>query len=201
MSKVITRLIAKDGGDSDIRPEEIGAMAKLGEQQGVFHDREAFILRNILQLRDLRTKDVMTPRIVVFMLDENQTIGEVMNEFEEIEFSRIQIYANTPDQITGYILKDEILLNAARDNHDVKLASLKRDFHRVADGESLLQTLESLSEAPGSIAYGVDEFGGFAGVITLEDVVETLLGLEIVDESDTVADLRELAREQMGSPD
>ena len=199
VSQGITKLIAKDGGDTDVRPEEIGAMADLGEQQGILQDRESFVLKNMLRLRDLRTKDVMTPRTVVFSLDEGKTVGEVMDEFEELEFSRIPVYAEKQDDVTGYILKDEILLRAARDEHAVRLSELKRDFHRVADDEPLLQTLETLTKAPGSIAYSVDEYGGLTGVVTLEDVVETLLGLEIVDESDSVADLQKLARGQAAS--
>ena len=201
VSSLITKLIAKDGSNTSVQPNEIEAMAEIAREEGVLHDRESNVLKNMLRLRDLRTKNIMTPRTVVFLLDENRTVGDVVSEFPELEFSRIPIYKQTQDQITGYVLKDEILLRTARDEHSVKLAELKRKFHRVTDEEPLIETLESLVEAPGSIVYIVDEYGSLAGIVTLEDVVETMLGLEIVDESDSVADLQELAREQATSRD
>lgn len=193
VSQAITKLFAK-GGDTSVRPGEIEAMAELAEEQGVLRDRESTVLKNLLRLREVHTENVMTPRTVIFSLEEERTVGDVIGEFRGFEFSRIPVYERTPERITGYVLKDEVLLCGARDEHSVQLAELKREIHRVSDGEPLIETLETLLQAPGSIAYIVDEFGGMVGLITLEDVVETMLGLEIVDESDSVADLRKLAR-------
>ena len=196
VSGLITKLIAREGSDTSVQTDEIEAMAEIARDEGVLHDRESNVLKNMLRLRDLRTKNIMTPRTVIFSLDENRTVGDVVSEFPELEFSRIPIYKQTQDDITGYVLKDEILLRTALDEHSVKLVDLKREFHRVTDEEPLIETLETLVKAPGSIVYIVDEYGSLAGVITLEDVVETMLGLEIVDESDSVADLQAFAREQ-----
>lgn len=196
VSQAITRLLARDNEERFIQPEEISAMAALGEQQGVLDDSESSVLKNTLRLRELKVEDVMTPRTVIFSLAENKLIDEVMNEFEDLEFSRIPVYSDHEENLSGYVLKDEILLRAARNQGSTKLAEIKREFLAVSEDEPLTNMLENLIRGPGIIAYVVDRYGGLSGIVSLEDVVETLLGLEIVDESDSVEDLQQLAREQ-----
>ena len=196
VSQTITRMLTKNQDEMTIQPEEISAMAKLGEQQGTLEGAESSVLMNTLRLRDLKVADVMTPRTVIFSLAESMTIDEVMDKFEDLEFSRIPVYSEHEEDLKGYVLKDEILLRAARNQGSTMLSDIRREFLAVNEDQSLADMLQKLIKGPGIIAYVVDRFGGLSGLVSLEDVVETLLGLEIVDESDSVEDLQQLAREK-----
>lgn len=171
-------------------------MAELGEEEGVFEEKESRILRNLFRFNSLRVKDVMTPRTVIFQMPEHRTIGDVVEEHDEFRFSRIPVYDDDPDDITGYVLKDEMLLRAAQEEFDVSLSEISRDILVVHETLALPDLLERLLDRLEHIALVVDEYGGVAGVVTMEDVVETLLGLEIVDEADSVEDMQALARKQ-----
>jgi CBS domain containing-hemolysin-like protein len=196
LSQGITRLLSQDEDEAAFSREEFTAMAELGEEEGVFEEKESRILRNLFRFNSLRVKDVMTPRTVIFDLPENTTIGDVVEEHDEFRFSRIPVYDDDPDDITGYVLKDEMLLRAAQEEFDVSLEEISRDILVVHETLPLPDLLERLLDRLEHIALVVDEYGGVAGVVTMEDVVETLLGLEIVDEADSVEDMQALARKQ-----
>jgi CBS domain containing-hemolysin-like protein len=196
LSQGITRLLSQEEEETAFSREEFTAMAELGEEEGVFEEKESRILRNLFRFNSLRVKDVMTPRTVIFDLPENTTIGEVVEEHDEFRFSRIPVYDDDPDDITGYVLKDEMLLRAAQEEFDVTLEEMARDILVVHETLPLPDLLERLLDRLEHIALVVDEYGGVAGVVTMEDVVETLLGLEIVDEADSVEDMQALARKQ-----
>jgi CBS domain containing-hemolysin-like protein len=196
LSKGLTYLLSQDEDEAAFSREEFTAMAELGEEEGVFEEKESRILRNLFRFNSLRVKDVMTPRTVVFDLPEGKTIGEVVEEHDEFRFSRIPVYDDTPDDVTGYVLKDEMLLRAAQEEHDVSLEEIAREILVVRESLPLPDLLERLLDRLEHIALVVDEYGGVAGVVTMEDVVETLLGLEIVDEADSVEDMQALARKQ-----
>jgi CBS domain containing-hemolysin-like protein len=196
LSQGLTYLLSQDDDEAAFSREEFTAMAELGEEEGVFEEKESRILRNLFRFNSLRVKDVMTPRTVVFDLAENQTIGDVVEEHDEFRFSRIPVYDEAPDDVTGYVLKDEMLLRAAQEEHDVLLEDIAREILVVRETLPLPDLLERLLDRLEHIALVVDEYGGVAGVVTMEDVVETLLGLEIVDEADSVEDMQALARQQ-----
>ena len=196
LSQGLTYLLSQDEDEAAFSREEFTAMAELGEEEGVFEEKESRILRNLFRFNSLRVKDVMTPRTVVFDLPEDQTIGEVVDEHDEFRFSRIPVYDDNPDDVTGYVLKDEMLLRAAQEEHDVLLESIAREILVVRETLPLPDLLERLLDRLEHIALVVDEYGGVAGVVSMEDVVETLLGLEIVDEADSVEDMQALARQQ-----
>jgi CBS domain containing-hemolysin-like protein len=196
LSQGITRLLSQEEDETAFSREEFTAMAELGEEEGVFEEKESRILRNLFRFNSLRVKDVMTPRTVIFNLPEDTTIGEVVEEHDEFRFSRIPVYDDDPDDITGYVLKDEMLLRAAQEEFDVSLEEMSRDILVVHETLPLPDLLERLLDRLEHIALVVDEYGGVAGVVTMEDVVETLLGLEIVDEADSVEDMQALARKQ-----
>jgi CBS domain containing-hemolysin-like protein len=196
LSKGLTYLLSQDEDEAAFSREEFTAMAELGEEEGVFEEKESRILRNLFRFNSLRVKDVMTPRTVVFDLPEQKTIGEVVDEHEEFRFSRIPVYDDNPDDVTGYVLKDEMLLRAAQEEHDVPLGEIAREILVVRENLPLPDLLERLLDSLEHIALVIDEYGGVAGVVTMEDVVETLLGLEIVDEADSVEDMQALARKQ-----
>ncbi|CAM3330845.1 hemolysin family protein [Rhodothermus bifroesti] len=196
LSQGITRLLSRKPTGPSVSREELAALAELGRQQGVFEQEELRILKNLLRFRALRAKDVMTPRTVIFALPENLTLAEVLRRYPELRFSRIPIYRESRDQITGYVLKDEVLLRAARDDGEVPLHRLRREILVVPETLPLLELFERMLNRLEHIALVIDEYGGTAGIVTLEDIVETLLGLEIVDEADATRDMQELAREQ-----
>lgn len=196
LSQGLTYLLSRDEDEAAFSREEFTAMAELGEEEGVFEEKESRILRNLFRFNSLRVKDVMTPRTVVFDLPEDQTIGEVVDGHDEFRFSRIPVYDDDPDDVTGYVLKDEMLLRAAQEEHDVSLEEISREILVVRETLPLPDLLERLLDRLEHIALVVDEYGGVAGVVTMEDVVETLLGLEIVDEADSVEDMQALARQQ-----
>ncbi len=196
LSQGLTYLLSQDEDEAAFSREEFTAMAELGEEEGVFEEKESRILRNLFRFNSLRVKDVMTPRTVIFQMPEHRTIGDVVEEHDEFRFSRIPVYEDDPDDITGYVLKDEMLLRAAQEEFDVSLSEISRDILVVHETLALPDLLERLLDRLEHIALVVDEYGGVAGVVTMEDVVETLLGLEIVDEADSVEDMQALARKQ-----
>ncbi len=196
LSQAITRLLSSGERRDSMSREEISAMADIGEEQGLLEASESRIIRNLFRFSSLRVKDIMTPRIVVFALPESLTVREVVEDHQEFRFSRIPIYTETRDDVTGYVLKDDILLKAAQDKGDVTLRELKRDMLVVPDALPLHELFERMLDRLEHIALVVDEYGGVGGVVSMEDVVETLLGLEIVDEVDSAEDMQHLARRQ-----
>ena len=130
----------------------------------------------------------------MFSLEENPLVRDAIAERGSMIFSRIPIWKETPDQVTGYILKDQLLLRAARDELDVSLHDFAREALMVPDTIPLPSLFEQLLDHREHIAVVVDEYGGVDGVVTMEDVLETLIGLEIVDEMDSVKDMRAMAR-------
>jgi CBS domain containing-hemolysin-like protein len=181
-------------GSERLSREEFAALARVGEEQGVFDESEMRILRNLFLFGSLRTRDIMTPRTVMFSLEENTTVRDAIADRGSMTFSRIPIWTATPDQVTGYILKDQLLLRAARNELDLRVRSFAREVLMVPDTVALPALFEKLLDSREHIAVVVDEYGGVDGVVTMEDVLETLIGLEIVDEMDSVKDMRAMAR-------
>lgn len=196
LSRGITRLLSRGQEEASVSREELTALAELGKEEGIFEEEESRILKNLFRFGSLRVKAIMTPRIVVFALPEETTVGDVVREQEEFRYSRIPIYSNNRDDITGYVLKDDLLLQAAQGNDDTPLRELQREMLVVPDTLPLPDLFERLLDRLEHIALVVDEYGGMAGIVTMEDVVETLLGLEIVDEADSVEDMQAMARQQ-----
>jgi CBS domain containing-hemolysin-like protein len=196
LSQGLTRLLSRGVTQVTVSREELTAMADLGAREGVFEKEESRILKSLLRFSSLRVKDIMTPRIVVFALPERMTVRRVVDEHEEFRFSRIPLFTDTRDDITGYVLKDQILLRAAQEEGATQLSELRREMTVVPDALPLPELFARLLDRLEHIALVVDEYGGMAGIVTMEDVVETLLGLEIVDEVDSVRDMQALARQE-----
>lgn len=196
LSQGLTRLLSRGKREATVSREEMTALADLGHREGVFEADESRILKNLFRFGQLRVRDVMTPRIVIFTLPESKTVRDVLDEHQQFQFSRIPIYRQTRDDVSGYVLKDDILLRAAQEDLDVTLRELCREMVVVPDGMRLPDLFERLLDRGEHIALVVDEYGGVEGIVSMEDVVETLLGLEIVDEVDSVEDMQALARQQ-----
>jgi magnesium and cobalt exporter, CNNM family len=196
VSELLTKLIAHGKEVHLFSRDEFIAMADIGEQTGGIKERESRIIQNLFRFESLKAKDIMTPRTVIVSLQQDVTVSEAMREHPHNIFSRLPLYGDDLDEITGFILKDDLLLSVARDNHDQPVKSLRRDMMAVSGEMLLSELLENLLDQRQQIALVVDEYGSTRGLVSLEDVVETLLGMEIVDEMDRVEDMQALARQQ-----
>lgn len=196
MSQYLTKVLSGGEQPNQVSREELSALATVGQREGVVVASESRVLQNLLRLNVLTVADIMTPRTVVYALPQDQTIGEIVEDLEDIRFSRIPIFDDTIDSISGFVLKNEILIKAVKDEHNTPFSELRRELTHVDETMHLRELFDHLLQFDQHIALVVDQFGGTAGIVTLEDVVETLLGLEIVDEADTIEDLQALARKQ-----
>lgn len=196
LSMLITKMLSGKEKQVTFSREELSAMADRGVEEGIFEQEESDILKNLVRLKSLRIKDIMTPRIVVVGFNEQKTVSDVLDRVEEIRFSRLPLYGQSEDDITGYILKNDLLISLAKGNEDTKLKELKREILILPDVLSLQDFFERMLEKQEHIAVAVDEYGGFSGVVTMEDLVETLLGMEIVDEVDAIDDMQKMARQK-----
>ena len=170
------------------------ALAEIGKKHGVLEESESKIIMNLLRFNRIKVKDIMTPRTVVISANEDMLIQDFHNNHEDLRFSRIPLYADTQDHVTGYFLKDELLLNIINKNGDKPLKIIKRSLHMANVDTPIPILFNRLMEAREHMALVMDEFGGVAGIVTMEDLIETLLGLEIVDELDNVEDMQAFAR-------
>jgi CBS domain containing-hemolysin-like protein len=195
MSKWITRLIKTENGKSVFSRADFAAMADAGLKSGALDLDEKSIIQNLLRLENLKVRDIMTPRSVVLILDEDLTLEEIYKEIRPLQFSRIPVYKDQPDNITGLILKDGILENLAEDQHTKKAVEIKRDILFVEDDFTVAKLMDTLILSRQHLAMVADKFGSVVGLVTMEDLFETLLGMEIVDESDKVEDLQKYAKE------
>ncbi|MFO7702142.1 MAG: CNNM domain-containing protein [Psychroflexus maritimus] len=196
MSAFITKMIANNKNDHTTSREEIAALASIGADEGLFSEKENKIIQNILKLKNIKVTDILTPRVVVAVANEDMLLKEFLKNKDFLKFSRIPIYSENEENITGYVFRQEVFENLAEDKHELKLKNIKREILIFPDSTVLLSLWEKLLEKKEHIALIVDEYGGLDGIVTMEDVIETLIGLEIVDEKDTVTDMQKFARER-----
>lgn len=196
VSQVLSKLVSGGKPKGGVTREEIVALADVGREQGVVGEQHSKIVRNLLRFHKVTVEDVMTPRTVVKALDQTTTIGDVANEVEDIRFSRLPIYDGSIDNVTGIVLKTDILAAALNKETKEPISTLKRKALRVPHKTSLEDFFATLLEESEHIAIVTDEYGGMDGVATMEDVVETLLGTEIMDEADDTEDMQVLARQR-----
>ncbi|MBQ9546061.1 MAG: DUF21 domain-containing protein [Bacteroidales bacterium] len=194
--QMVTRLFASNEDESAVSREEVAAMADVGEDEGVIDEGENKIIQNVIKLDNIKAYDVMTPRVVAAVAPESMTLREFYKEEEFGHFSRIPVYAEDPEYITGYILRREALEMLADDKFDQTLGSIRRDIPYFNEEMSISDIWEQLLKHREQIALIIDEYGAFVGILTLEDVIETILGLEIIDENDEVSDMQQYARER-----
>ena len=192
--QLTTKLIGGKGHGSVLSREGFMAMTDIAHEEGVFQENESKIIKNLLTFKEVFAKDVMTPRTVMKIEDEATTVEDFFKRNLNLRFSRIPVYSNDSDNITGLVLKDEIFKEMALDKGSKKLSDLKRDIIVVNRGLPIPTLFEKLVESRNHMALVVDEYGSVSGLVTMEDVIETLLGMEIMDESDNVSDLQNLAR-------
>ena len=197
MSQGIAKLMggSAHGGPAMSRAE-FQALTDMGTKDGIFQEGESRVLRNLFQLEELKVEDVMTPRTVMMTLEEKMTVKQALEHPRLMRFSRIPVRQERLDQITGFVLQQDLLLASARDEHDRTLDEFVRPLLFMDGSTPLRVAFEQLLQKQAHIALLVDTYGGTEGLVTMEDLVETLLGLEIMDERDATDDLQVMARQQ-----
>ncbi len=194
LSKRLTRGLANEPTLKGFSRHEFAAMAELSADEGQLAQQESEVLKNLLRLRETRVKDAMTPRTVVFSLPEDTRVAEVFSNHKNSRFSRIPIYADDPEKVTGFVLRSDLLEARANQGSAQAVKTYRRELNAISSSISLSRAFEEFLRRHAHIMLVVDEYGGVEGILTLEDVLETLLGLEIVDEGDKTKDMQKLAR-------
>jgi CBS domain containing-hemolysin-like protein len=196
VSQLITKALKKEKGKSVLSRADFTAMTDIAEKGGELKQNEYKIIRNLLGFNKILAKDVMTPRTVVVAADETTTIRGFYEKNKNLRFSRVPLFQDTKDQITGYFLKDQLLASLIEKKDNELLSSIKRELIVVNDKCPIPDLFNQFMEKREHIALVVGDFGGMSGIVSLEDVIETLLGLEIVDEYDGTDDMQILARQK-----
>ena len=193
MSSILTKILSRGKGELTTSREEISALASIGTQEGIFADKENKIIQNLIKLKSLRIKEVMTPRIVVVTANEEMSLEEFLKNKEFLHFSRIPIYQDNRDNITGYIFRELVFEKLAEDQFNLRLKDIKREIIQFPENMTLFDAWEEMLQKKEHISLIIDEYGGMDGITTLEDIIESLLGFEIVDEKDRVEDMQQFA--------
>lgn len=196
LSEFLTSLLSRGHEQKLVTREEIAAIADLGTEEGLLRARESKILRNLFRLDSIHVEHVMTPRTVVIALEQTRTIDSIAEEIKQLPVSRIPIYSERRDNVSGFVLKSDLLIALSSGQGERTIAEFSRRIHAVKEADRITEVFDQLLTNRAHIALVVDDFGGMEGIVTLEDVVETLLGLEIVDEHDQAVDMQSIARQR-----
>ncbi|GGE19406.1 CNNM domain-containing protein [Psychroflexus salis] len=194
ISSYLTKVLSRNENEPTTSREEVSALANIGTDEGIFEDNENKIIQNLIKLKDIKVAEVMTPRVVVITASEDMSLQEFMDNKEFLSFSRIPIFKNNKDNITGYVLRSMVFEELAEDQFDVKLKDIKRDILTFPKTVTLFNAWEEMLSKREHISLIIDEYGGMDGITTLEDIIESMLGFEIIDEKDKVDDMQKYAR-------
>ena len=194
MAEFITRNMMDKEQSSAFSRHEFAVMSQLSVDEGHIDLEEAEMLQNLLLLREIKISDVMTPSTVMFSVSQDLTVEEFFHKHKRSRFTRIPVYENDPDNIVGLIIRSDLILAKARGNDDSRLATYVRKMPTLLDDMTLSHAMKEILRGKIHIALIVNEYGTVRGILTLEDILETLLGQEIVDESDKYIDMRKQAR-------
>lgn len=197
VSEYMTKLLSsKSKEEAIVSREEVSAMVDIGTEEGTFATTENRIIQNLIKLRSIKAEDVMTPRVVVATAPEEMKMSDFPLIKQYLHFSRIPVYSGDKENITGFIYRQDVFENLANDRFDRTLGEIKKPIMVAPNMQPLTLLWERLLAEKTHISLIVDEYGGFEGIVTLEDIIETLLGLEIMDERDVAADMQQYARER-----
>ena len=195
LSELFTRLIGKNSNETMVSREEVSAMVEMAAEEGEFEQSENKIIQNLMRLEEVKVTDIMTPQIVVFTAPEEMTVAKFYKNKDYLHYARIPVFADdNEDHITGYVLRQTVLEHVANDSFDTKLFDIRRSIVVAPEEQSIMTLWETLLKEKEHIAMIVDEYGSFQGIVTLEDIIESIFGLEIVDETDDIVDMQQYAR-------
>ena len=189
-----TKLIGKSAHVSTMSREEFAAITDAAEEEGVFEESETTVIKNLLVFKSIEARDVMTPFSVAIVEDESMSLSDFYSNHKNLKFSRIPVYKEKSNNVSGFILKDDVLEAMIDEHGEQPLSNIKRDILVTNDNTPIPELFEIFVEKRAHISMIVDQFGNTTGIVTMEDIIETLLGLEIMDESDSVEDMQVLAR-------
>ena len=195
LSELITKVFTPRGNQASMSREEVSAMVDVGTTEGIFRESESKLIKSCIALSGVKARQLMTPSIVVESACQDLTVKDFQAK-QSWSFSRIPVYAGDKDYITGYVLKDAVLKLLSEDQFHVKLSDLKRPILTFREEESVFQIWEKMLEKREHISVIIDEYGGLRGLVTMEDIIETMTGVEIVDEDDVAVDMQALAKEK-----
>lgn len=190
------RLIGKRKSETAISREEIGAMADVAEESGELDDDENEIIQNLINIDKLTASEAMTPRVVASIAPESMTVKAFCSDSRFYNHSRIPVYDDNAEYITGYVLRMDALQCMAEDRFDTVMGELRRDIESFQEDTPISDIWDSMLRSKEQISVIINEYGSFQGVLTMEDIIETVLGDEIVDERDVVVDMQQLARDK-----
>ncbi|AXH10780.1 transporter [Malaciobacter halophilus] len=195
ISTFITDYISKNKENkNNVSRDEIMAIVAMGEKEGSILSKESNLIANLFRLKNVKAKDVMTPRSVVFALDENTTIKDAVDSDKIYIFSRIPVYKDTIDDIVGIVLNQAILEESIEDRDDKKVKDIAMDVYKVSENIPVSNLIDLFVKRKTHLFVVYDGYGQTSGIVTLEDVIEALLGVEIVDEMDEVEDMQVFAK-------
>ncbi|MDO9512219.1 MAG: CNNM domain-containing protein [Bacteroidales bacterium] len=192
----ITRVFSRSSHDKTVNREEISALAHIGTEEGVFGEKENKIIQNLIRLKNIKVSEILTPRVVITLADEKMKLEDFLKDRAYLRFSRIPVFSGIDENIVGYVFRQSVFEKLAEDIVGLTLKDIKRAIVVVPSTKPLFAVWETLLENKEHIALVVDEYGGTDGIVTMEDIIETLLGFEIIDEKDTISDMQEYARER-----
>ena len=195
LSEVITKIFTPKNHQVSVSREEVSAMVDVGTTEGIFRESESKIIKSCIHLAGVKAREIMTPSIVVETANKNLTIKEFYDQ-QTWNFSRIPVYDTNKDYIVGYVLKDMVLKALSDDKFDTKLSDMVRSILSFNEDDSVYQIWEKMLEKREHISIIVDEYGCLRGVVSMEDIIETMTGVEIVDEDDVAVDMQAFAKEK-----
>ena len=192
--QLTTKLIGKSAHVNTMSREELIAITDAAGEDGVIKENETTVIKNLLAFRLIKAKDIMTPSTVALIEDESLSLQKFHEQHKNLKFSRIPVYKEKTHNVTGFVLKDDILEELVDNNGTKLISEIKREIMMVNGDQPIPELFNHLIKNKAHIAIVVDEFGNMIGLISMEDIIETLLGLEIMDESDNIEDMQVLAR-------
>lgn len=196
ISSFLTRLLSKNKSEYTTSREEVSALASIGAEEGIFAEKENKIIQNLIKLKNIKVSEIMTPRVVVITANEEMTLQKFLENKEFLHFSRIPIYKTHKDNITGYVFRAQVFEMLAEDQFNKQLKDIKREILTFRKSTTLFRAWDEMLSKREHISLVIDEYGGMDGITTLEDIIESLLGFEIIDEKDKVEDMQQFALER-----
>lgn len=194
LSDMITKMLGSGKDENHHIRSEIEAMADLGHEAGVLHQDESLIIRSLLKFRHIKLNEIITPRTVLFKVHKDMTVDEYLSEHGSASFSRVLVYDKNGDDIIGFVHKNDIMLAYHRLGEDYRLGKLVKPIYTVPETLQMTRLFQDLLQDRIHICLVVDEFGDIQGIITLEDMIEKLIGIDIVDERDQGLNMQALAK-------
>lgn len=196
LSEGFSKLFKSNGDHLAVTREEMIAMAERGEDEGTLKEQESDVIENLLRLKDVEAEAVLTPRSVVFALNKDETVKNVVDNHSPIAFSRIPIFKENLDNVIGFVHRYDLIQKQADDDFEIRMEEIMEPISTILESTPVATVLDEFVKNHQQIFMVEDKFGTIVGLITLEDAIETLLGVEIVDEHDSVIDMRKLAIER-----